>query len=407
MKQPRLSFVLLSLGAALMAGACSAGSAGGEGGADEDGAGGKGPGATTAVTTGNQGGSASSFGDTTATGTNGCNSGPDEDQDGDGFTFSDGDCNDCDPNVGPNAIEVISEGEGGGGGAMEPADEDCDGMIDNVPEPCDSGIPMVATDPLDAARVIELCKVAANAEDWGVVSAQYVRANGLPAGLTDQWGVYGSWGPNVPARGGENLYVMSSGKARLPADGGCGLQTCIGFDDGIAPPGFPQDNPNCPPSTEINDDVGLDVTIKAPANATGYRFDFNFYSFEYPEWVCDFYNDQFIALVNPAPMGSVLGNISFDSMQNPVSVNFGFFDVCAGCPQGTTALAGTGFDTWNDAGATGWLQTTAPIGGNETFTIRFAIWDTGDEAFDSTVLVDNFAWIANGGTVIVGTEPPQ
>ena len=41
----------------------------------------------------------------------------------------------------------------------------------------------------------------------------------------------------------------------------------------------------------------------------------------------------------------------------------------------------------------------------EEFTIRFAIWDTGDQYFDSTVLVDGFEWIANGGTVAVGTDP--
>ena len=32
-------------------------------------------------------------------------------------------------------------------------------------------------------------------------------------------------------------------------------------------------------------------------------------------------NDQFIALVDPAPKGAINGNISFDSLSNPVSVN--------------------------------------------------------------------------------------
>ena len=91
---------------------------------------------------------------------------------------------------------------------------------------------------------------------------------------------------------------------------------------------------------------------KAPTNATGYSFEFNFYSFEYPEFVCASFNDQFIALVQPPPMGSVNGNICFDSQSNPVSVNIAFFDVCLGCPLGETELIGTGFDTWDDAGAT-------------------------------------------------------
>jgi hypothetical protein len=37
-----------------------------------------------------------------------------------------------------------------------------------------------------------------------------------------------------------------------------------------------------------------------------------------------------------------------------------------------------------------------------------ATWDTGDTAYDSTTLIDSFEWIANGGTVSVGTTPiPQ
>jgi hypothetical protein len=84
-----------------------------------------------------------------------------------------------------------------------------------------------------------------------------------------------------------------------------------------------------------------------------------------------------------------------------------FFEVCAGCPAGTGELSGTGFDgAWgDDAGATTWLKTSAPIKGGDEVTIRFAIWDTGDTAWDSTALVDSFQWVANGGTVGVGTEP--
>lgn len=163
--------------------------------------------------------------------------------------------------------------------------------------------------------------------------------------------------------------------------------------------------PACPGSLAINDDIALEVTLRAPSNATGYSYNFDFYSFEYPEWVCTSYNDQYIALVDPAPVGSINGNISFDSLANPVSVNVAFFEVCAGCNLGTAELQGTGFDTWDDAGATSWLVTTAPVGPMEEITIRFTIWDTGDAAWDSTVLLDNFRWIADGGTVDVGTTP--
>jgi len=395
--------------------ACSAGQ---QDGADDDGsnAGAGGQSSTQASSTSETVSATTSFGEGTGGSMAGCDSSPNEDADMDGFTFMQGDCNDCDANVNPNAIEVIVDDMGmggGGGGMMAPADEDCDGMIDNVPMPCDAGLMLASSDALDAARAIELCHEATPEADWGVVSSQWVRANGTVAAPTDQWGIMPEFGPNMPARAGENLFVMSSGKARLPSNGGCGSNICSGTGLGVAPPGFPQDNPSCPPSKEINDDVGLELTLKAPSNATGYQFDFDFYSFEFPEWVCDSYNDQFIALVNPAPMGSINGNISFDSMNNPVSVNIAFFDVCTydafypqfPCALGPTELSGTGFDIWDDAGATSWLQTTAPIGPGETFSIRFAIWDTGDDAWDSSVLIDNFEWIANGGTVNVGTNP--
>lgn len=413
------AFWLSSALVSVVVGACSAGSGDGLGGGDE-GTGAQGAGTTTVTTGANQGGSGS-FTDTTATGQQpGCDAAPNEDKDADGFTINEGDCNDCDANVNPNAIEVIDDGMGGGGGSV-PADEDCDMVIDNVPEPCDDGIAIATSDPLDGARAMELCKEATPESDWGVVSAQWVRANGTSNNQPpEQYGVLPGFGTNVTPRAGANLLGLSSGHARIPGQAGyCGSQTCSSAA-GAAPPGFPQ--LVCNASSTINDDIGLDLTLRAPSNATGYQFDFRFYSFEFAEWVCTSYNDQFIALVNPAPMNSINGNISFDGNNNPVSVNLGFFDSCdtcsdwaqnclSGCPPvpnpccpaGVTDLLGSGFES--DAGATVWLQTTAPIGPGETFSIRFAIWDAGDHSLDSSVIVDNFHWIANGGTVNVGTNP--
>ena len=271
---------------------------------------------------------------------------------------------------------------------------------------------------------------ATSPTDWGVLSAQYVRANGSPTPVNERVGILANFGPNVPPRAGDSVLALSSGKARLPGQpGACTSATCSTASPGFAPAGFPQAVPGCNVANNVNDDMGLDVTLRAPTNATGYKFNFKFYSFEYGEWVCTSYNDQFIALVNPAPAGSQNGNISFDSAGNPVSVNIAFFDVCASCadfaqncftgtcpsppnpccPAGTAELVGNGFDngfgSGEDAGGTSWLQTQAPIGGGETFSIRFAIWDTSDSALDSTAIVDAFEWIATGGTVLVETTP--
>jgi hypothetical protein len=337
---------------------------------------------------------------------NSCQTDPNADEDGDGFSVVQGDCNDCDANVNPGAVEVEITEPDMMGVVPEPADEDCDGLIDNVAPPCDAGLALDSIDPYEGAAAIGLCKVSAGVGDWGIIDAQYTRANGNALNAPLQHGLMGTFGPNVSPLEGDNLLVLSSGRGRIPGQANaCGSLSCPGSGASVAPPGFPQDVPACPGDTAIYDDIALEVTLRAPTNATGYAFSFDFYSFEYPEWVCTEFNDQFIALVDPPPPGSINGNISFDAMTNPVSVNIAFFEVCAGCPLGTAELQGTGFDVWNDSGATSWLATTAPVDGGEIVTIRFAIWDTGDQLWDSTTLVDNFRWIADGGTVTVGTTP--
>ena len=52
--------------------------------------------------------------------------GPNDDVDKDGFTPNQGDCNDCDPNVNPNAVEVVTEGN------EKAYDENCDGQTDEL-----------------------------------------------------------------------------------------------------------------------------------------------------------------------------------------------------------------------------------------------------------------------------------
>ncbi|EYF02012.1 choice-of-anchor L domain-containing protein [Chondromyces apiculatus] len=330
----------------------------------------------------------------------GCQDNPGVDDDGDGFADP-ADCNDCDPNVNPAAIEVGTEADG------EPVDENCDGEVDNIAALCDGGIQLADPDPINAARSMDICQQVSATQPWGLLGAAWVRASGTAlTAPTNQFGVQTTFGPNVTPRGGDRMLALATGRARTPDQAGaCTSQSCPGLGAGNAPNGFPQDVPNCPGDPDINDDVALQVQLRAPSNATGFQFDFKFYSFEYPEFVCTSYNDQFIALMNPAPMGSINGNISFDSQNNPVSVNVAFFDVCDGCPLGTADMQGTGFNTLNNAGGTGWLVTSAPVTGGQDISIRFAIWDTGDTAYDSTVLVDNFKWVANGGTVPVGTVP--
>ncbi|HEY5241331.1 MAG TPA: choice-of-anchor L domain-containing protein, partial [Polyangiaceae bacterium] len=392
-------------------------------------------------------GAVGNFGDGQAGSSGGtvqCNvTNPDADMDKDGWTPNQGDCNDCDPNVNPGAIDVLHSVDGG---TPVWGNEDCSGMPGDNAMPCDQGLALGDLVAGDGAKAIELCATASMTDrKYGVLSAAYVRADGtaFPT-VAAQVGIESAWGTSVKVQGGQNMLAMSSGYSRTVGQtGACNGISCQTNATGTPPPGFPQDDPACPPTPAIADDVALELQIRVPTNATGYSFNFKFYSFEFPDWVCDTsgYNDQFVALVSPpptgsyVPTGSTFGNISFDSNNHPVSVNMGFFDACdpttparfashckSGggacppipspyCPLGVNDLAGTGFDVWHStvgpAGATRWLKTQAPAQPGSVITVRFAIWDAGNSQFDSTVLVDNFQWIATGGTVAVGTTPAQ
>jgi hypothetical protein len=260
--------------------------------------------------------------------------------------------------------------------------------------PCDAAISLNDGTAVNAAVALELC---GNIGSATVLDAAYTRANGTPWTHSVQGGITSAFGSNVVPTAGPNMLVLSTGNARDANDpGACGSKSCAGVGAGVPPSGFPQSTPACPVVSGINDDVALELTLQAPPNAQGFAFDFKFFTFDYPEWVCTTFNDQFVVLMNPPPAGSSNGNLSFDSENTPVSVNINYMDVCTGCALGNSGLVGTGFDVWdtniNGAGSTRWLTTTAPVQGGAEFTLRFIIWDTGDTAYDSSVLIDNFRW---------------
>jgi hypothetical protein len=353
-----------------------------------------------------------------------CNSTPGQDNDKDGFvagTAPGDDCNDCDPNVNPGAIEVIAAADKDGG-VPDAVDEDCDGKVDNVEPPCDIGLDVADSNPMSGAKAVDLCHVAKDAKDWGVVSAKWVMADGSPPPGNPNFdlghGMLSGFGPNVKVQHGGRMLGLSSGTARQPTDPG--YSSVGGFDKGYTgnqPQGFPKESPACPGSTTgiPHDPTGLEVVVRAPSNAHGFSFNFNFYTYEWPGFICSTFNDFFVAILSPIPMGQSDGNISFDTQGNPVSVNNAFIEVCgcaasggppclAGgktfpCALGTNGLVGTGFqDQFNDHGSTGWLFSTAPVDPGQQITMRWAVYDSGDGVLDSTTLVDNWLWIAEPGT---------
>jgi hypothetical protein len=243
-------------------------------------------------------------------------------------------------------------------------------------------------------------------------------------------GFLSGFGANVKVRAGERMLGLSSGTARSPDDPG--YQDVGGFSKGYTcnnPMGFPKESPACLGSVtgEPNDPTGVEVKVRAPSNAHGFSFDFDFFTYEWPGFICSTYNDFFVAILSPIPMGQLDGNISFDSMGNPVSVNNASLEVCGcdgnppnpclaggktfSCALGDTDLIGTGFGFDSsgsgfaeDHGSTGWLQTKAPVEPGKEITLRWAVYDSGDGVLDTTTLIDNWKWLATPG-ITVGTNP--
>jgi len=390
----------------------STGNMGGNGGAPgQGGSGGDGIGGCFGVDCTGAGGSAG--------GPPACSTDANADDDGDGFSEATGDCNDCDANVSPNSVEVVGDPMDP---EYKPSDENCNAEVDEAAVTCDEALAVDSMDPIDAARAVDICKVSTGGSDWGVVSAQWVMANGQPADGGPNYhlghGMLSGFGPNVTPRLGKKMLGVSSGAARQPTDPG--YQSPGGFSKGYTsghPQGFPKESPACPGVTTGTpfDATAVELEIRAPQNAKGFSFAFNFYTYEWPGFICSQYNDFFVAILSPIPMGQSDGQISFDMQGNPISVNNAFMNVCgcfagppcsAGgktfdCPLGTDELIGTGFE---DHAATSWLKTQAPIKPGEVIRIRWGAYDSGDGILDSTAVIDAWQWLAEAGTT-VGTTP--
>lgn len=356
-----------------------------------------------------------------------CGDGTSDDVDGDGFTTRNGDCDDCLKTVNPAAYDI----------AGNHVDEDCDGKAAGQTG-CDQGLAIDSQSAEDAARAMGLCTfTTTKSRAWGVISARYTDATGtgkfsdpLAHGLLPRFGA-------AEPRSGKALLALSSGVARAVDQPGFTLG-CDTFDSrdkcdaaatdcvvgpGKPPAGYPKESSVCTQAgrgvfasdiMQIYNQAALELKIRVPSNAKAFAFESSFYTHEYPEWICEIFNDFFVVFKDPIPVQAADGNIVFDANHDPVGVNTGLLAVCDPsaqsrqaiktftCDQGTALLRGTGYGrdesecgglTASGGASTGWLKTTAPVKPGEVITLRFAIWDTTDALLDSTVLLDHFQWI--------------
>jgi hypothetical protein len=393
---------------------------------------------------------------------NNCNGAVDEneDRDGDGFSTCDGDC--CD------STECSTPGLANPGAFDAPGnnvDDDCDGMVDNTALLCDQGLMSNSNNAKDFAKAIDICQEATMGDKkWGVLDASLTLPDGTGMPEDVAHAIRPKFGTNALPRGGVNMAMLSTGHAAAPGDSN---PSYVSFNSYRGPKtsGFPADFvtanggklPNaagCPPpdGSTAQDPVMLTLKVRVPTNAHSFSLKSNFFSAEYPEFVCSKFNDFFVILLDSAYTGSPANpmdkNLAFytapgTSNNYPVGVNLaygntGLFTQCingeTGCRGGTlgtppvigqistcigtTDLIGTGFDVPSsqcdagqmEGGATGWLTTTGNVKPGEIITLRIAIWDTSDNNLDSLALVDGFTWSVDStqpGTVILRADSPN
>ena len=389
------------------------------------------------------------------------------DCDGDGWKVSDGDCCDkpglCGSNpflINPGAVEVLNG-----------IDDNCNGLVDLFDTQdttyCDDNLVSNSPNPGDYAKAMDICRTTTlNAplpqRTWGLISAQIMRVDGSPlqdaraVSIRDHFGkaqpvpiegkrvaVFSNGiasdstetnpGPNGGPQSGNVSTVQSPPSQVDISQGG----TADSIQDWYAIPNLPlkganalPTSPGCPTgnSPTAYDSVMLVLKMRAPTNASAFQFNSYFFSAEFPRYVCNQYNDQFIALVDtpsgtpspiPNPVDKNLLTYIHNNERWPISINIShgtnLFAVCdlSGCDPNNTQqvspgscllgggqLTGTGFEKQAPGscaigGGTFWLSTAGNVIPGQIVEIRIGLWDVGDAQFDSLALIDGFKWLAN------------
>lgn len=371
------------------------------------------------------------------------------DMDGDGWSACEGDCNDANALVNPGALEVTYTLVDNDNNPNTPpvkvpggnnVDDDCDPATPDATEPaaCGSLIPkLTGVTAIDVANAMDLCQQTTlnppkPQKKWGLLASDYKLGSGADAGgqLTNfqnfQAAIMAQYGylngnpatvNNAPKKGptmagissghmrytGQTGFVSPNGGSSMSAGGSACPASYLAAHGGTLPSSQGCSG-NCLGGNTCNDSIMVRLQVRVPTNAKSMSYDFKFYSGEFAEYVCTTFNDYYLALLTTGAPGIPLDkNVSFDGFGNPVSVNNGFFDVCSPtgcfvCPQGTVELQGTGMEN-SVGGGTSWLTTDAPVVPGETITLDLMVFDVGDTAFDSHVMLDNFRWSLSPASV--------
>ncbi len=139
-----------------------------------------------------------------------------------------------------------------------------------------------------------------------------------------------------------------------------------------------------------NDYTEMRIEAAVPPSNNSIAYDFAFFSTEYPWYFGSQFNDMYVGWLESE---SWTGNISFDEMGNPISLNAGFLDFK---DDGGNQRPEFDATCMKRHAGTKWLSSIAPVTPGEQITVVFAIFDLSDSILDSYVFVDNFVWGCEG-----------
>jgi hypothetical protein len=372
-----------------------------------------------------------------------------DDCDADGYAVAQGDCNDADPTINPEAFDFPDDG----------VDNDCDGHADDPVIACETIPAQAPGAPEDFARAADLCAQRARTKAGTVfdplVAASWGEVQGLGPGQTlwtshtkpEQVAIVSSFGGNEP-RQGRTMIGLANGPW-----GAADPRASAALD----PPGFhltdacadiPLAGPDCASLTNgseggmvsVQDWAELRLHVRIPSNVQTAAFDFAFYSSEFNQWWDSSANDGFFVLVSSKSLSGQ--NVARDKNGLAITINSGFFQLCppppgpaglsadkaaalqtcagvAGAPAQSIVgtLAGTGYDgaavgaddtvlstsgsRYVYGGGSGWLTTKFPVVPQEELDMRIVIADAFDGLKDSAVVLDAIRWERTSETGVV------
>ncbi|MCX4244947.1 choice-of-anchor L domain-containing protein [Paraliomyxa miuraensis] len=232
--------------------------------------------------------------------------------------------------------------------------------------------------------------------------------------------------PPFPPREGNKFVILSSGEAQDLTVAGLYASTDVGGFGSTPLPAPIQtnmvsatedcfDNPglvgsgDCSNTIQDQWDQGsgsydyaeMRFTATVPGGTFGFTYDFAMFSTEYPVFYQTSFNDMYIAWLESE---NWTGNVSFDDMGHPISLNAGFLDYKDApnpydCPAPCQAPELQGTAMQGHAG-TRWLTTTAGVVPGETIELVLGVFDLSDGILDTVVILDNFQWGCEGGAPV-------